>query len=79
MQKNDPEARIGKTKTKTWFNRFFKCLLSFRAHALQSSLNKGSLSKFVKFRLQSMSSKLERAFEKTNKIVHQDRAKKDIY
>ena len=66
-------------KIKTWFVRFFKCSLNFRAHALQSELSKTSISNFVKFELQSMSSKIERAFEKTNKIFHQNRAKKDIY
>ena len=42
----------------------FKCLLNFRAHALQSELNKVSISNFVKFRLQSLSLKDERASEK---------------
>ena len=44
---------------------FFKCLLNFRTHALKLELNKVSISNFAKFRLQSMSSKIERAFEKT--------------
>ena len=58
----------------TWHGRcgkfccFFKCSLNFIAHALQSELNKVSISNFVKFRLQIMSSKIERAFEKNNKI-----------
>ena len=55
-------------KIKTWFVRFFKCSLNFRAHALQLELSKVSISNFVKFELQSMSSKIERAFEKTNII-----------
>ena len=42
---------------------FFKCLLNFRAHALQLGLNKVSISNFVKFWLQSMSSIIRRAFE----------------
>ena len=62
-------------KTKTWFVCFFKCTLNFRANALQSEV---SISYFVKFRLQSMSFKIERAFEKTNEIFHQNRAQKDI-
>ena len=66
-------------KTKTWFVRFVKFLLNFRAHALQSELSKVSITNFVKFELQSKSSKIERAFEKTNKIYHQNRAKRDIY
>ena len=39
-----------------------------RPLALQSELNKDSISKFVKFRLQSMSFKIERAFEITTKF-----------
>ena len=46
------------------FVSFFKCSLNFRAHALQSELTKVSISNFVKFRLQSMSCKIEREFEK---------------
>ena len=64
MQKNDPIVGIGKIRTKTWFICFFKCLLNFRAHALKSEPNRGSISNFGKFRLQSMSSKIEQAFEK---------------
>ena len=47
--------------------RFFKCSLNLRAHALQFKLNKVKYTNFAKFQLQSMSSKIERAFEKTNK------------
>ena len=47
--------------------RFFKYSLNFRAHALQFELNKVGYTNFAKFRLQSMSSKIEQAFEKTNK------------
>ena len=47
--------------------RFFKCSLNFRAHALQFKLNKVEYTNFAKFQLQSMSSKIEGAFEKTNK------------
>ena len=53
-----------KMKTKTLFVSFFKCLLNFKAHALQSELSKVSIFNFVEFQLQSMSSKVERAFEK---------------
>ena len=45
----------------------FKCSLNFRAHALQFELNKVEYTNFAKFQLQSMSSKIEGAFEKTNK------------
>ena len=41
------------------FVRFFKCSLNFRAHALQFELNKDGYTSFAKFRLQSMSSKIE--------------------
>ena len=44
---------------------FFKCSLNCLAHALQLDLNKVWYNNFVNFQLQSMSSKIERAFEKT--------------
>ena len=47
---------------------FFKFSLNLRAHALQSELNKVWYTKFGKFQLQSMSSKIERAFEKQQKM-----------
>ena len=50
----------------------------FRAHALPSKITKVNLFNFVKFQLQSMSSKIERAFEKRNKMFHQNRGKKEI-
>ena len=62
--KNDVKVGVGKMKIKTWFICFFKCSLNFRAHVLPSELSKVSISNFLKFRLQSMSSKIERAFEK---------------
>ena len=46
---------------------FFKCSLNFKAHALQSELNKVRYTNFVKFRLQSMSSKIEQLFGKEKK------------
>ena len=52
-----------KTKN-TFFVLFSKPCFNFRAHARQSKLNKVSISNFVKFQFQSMSSKFERAFEK---------------
>ena len=48
-KKNDVKVEIGKMKTKTFFVLFFKCSLNFRAHALQSELNKVSISNFGKF------------------------------
>ena len=38
----------GKMETKIIFCPFFKCLLNYRAHTLQSELNKVSISNFVK-------------------------------
>ena len=43
---------------------FFKGSLNFRANTLQSEPNKVSITNFVKFQLQSMSSKIEQAIEK---------------
>ena len=44
-----------------FINFFFKCSLNFRAHALQLEFNKVGYTDFVKFRLQSMSSKIVQA------------------
>ena len=54
---------------KNIFCCFIKGSLNFRAHALQSELNKFSIWNFVRFWLQSMSSKIKWAFEKTTKNV----------
>ena len=51
----------------TRFCPFFKCLINFRAYALQCKHNKVGYTNFVKFRLQSIRSKIERAFEKRKK------------
>ena len=48
------------------YGRFFKCSLNFRANALQLELTNVRHTNFAKFHIQSMSSKIERAFEKTN-------------
>ena len=48
---------------------YFKCSLIFRAHALQWEHNKFGYTNFVKLGLQSMSPKIERAFEKRTKYV----------
>ena len=63
-------------KTKNIYFCFFKCQLNFRAHALQSEV---SISKLVKFRLQSMISKIKQAIEKTAKNFIKIGQKKDIY
>jgi hypothetical protein len=57
---------------------FFR-MLNLRAHALQSELSKVSIYNYAKFKFQSMSLKIKQAFEKINKIYHQNRAKKAIY
>ena len=66
------KLRLGwswQNEDKNIFCNFFKCSLNFRAHALQSELNKDGYTNFVKFRLQSKSYKIERAFEKMTKYV----------
>ena len=78
MKKNHDKDGVGKMKTKTYFCCFFKGLLDLRAHALQSEINKVSISNLVKFRLQSMSSKIEPAFEKTTKFSMKIRLKRTI-
>ena len=45
-------------------NFYFQMLAQFRAHTLQSELNKVSKSNFLKLQLQRMSSKIERVFKK---------------
>ena len=47
------------TEDKNIFWPFFKFLLNFKADALQSELNKVSISNFGKFQLQCMSYKIE--------------------
>ena len=68
METNDVKVGVAKMKTKTFFSWFFKFLLNFKAHALQLELNKVSISNFVKFRLQSLGSKIEQAFDKMTKF-----------
>ena len=63
-EKNDVKAVVAKMKTKTYFVIFLKCLLNFKTHVLQSKLNKVTISNFVKFQLQYISSKIEGIFEK---------------
>ena len=47
--------------------------------ALQSELNKVSISNFVKFELQSIRSKIERAFEKRTKFPIKTRLKRTLF
>ena len=63
-KKNDVKVGVGKLKTKTYFVFFSNARPILRALALQSELNKVSISNFVRFQLQHISSKIERAFEK---------------
>ena len=79
VRKNDPKTKRRQKEDKNIVCLFFKCSLSFRAHALQSEFNNVCIFNFVKLRLQNMSFKIEQAFEKTKTIFHQNRAKKDIY
>ena len=60
-KKNHVKVGFGNMKIKTWFVCFFKFSLNLRAHALQLELSKVSISNLVKFPLQSISSKIERA------------------
>ena len=46
----------------------FCYVLIFRSHALQSKRNKVIIANFFKFRLHSMRSKIEQAFEKITKF-----------
>ena len=75
VRKNDVKVIVGKMKTKTYF---FKFSLNLGAHLLQSEHNKVSTSKFVKYQLQRISSKTERAFEKMTKFSTKIRPKKTI-
>ena len=63
-------------KTKTWFVCFFKCSFVLRVGAVIFELNYVSMSNFVKFKFLSMILKIDRAFEKTNKILSQKLAKR---
>ena len=49
VQTNYIKVGIVKNEDKNIVFPFFKCLLNFRAYALQSELNKFSISNFVKF------------------------------
>ena len=68
MQKKSRSRLSWQNEDKNMFSCFFKGSLNFKAHALQTELNKVSISNFVKFQLQSKSSKIERAFEKQQNI-----------
>ena len=66
-------------KIKNIFCPFFKCSFNFRAHALQSESNKVSISNFLKFSLQSISSKIEQAFEKRTKFFKEIGPKSTLF
>ena len=65
--KNDIEVGVGKMKIKHILS-FFKCLLNFSAHPLQSELNKVIISNFGKFQLQRISPEIKRASKKITKF-----------
>ena len=82
--KNDVKVGVCKMKTKTYFVIFSDAcsileLMFCRLHyttlsaafiqlCLQSELNKVSISNYVKFQFQRISSEVERAFEKMTKL-----------
>ena len=63
-------------KIKTWFVCFFKCSFVLRVGAAIFELDKVSTSNFVKFEFRSMTLKIGRVFEKTNKLFSQKLAKR---
>ena len=65
-------------KTKTWFVYFFKCSFVLKVCAVIFELDKVSMSNFVKFEILSMTLKIERVFEKTNKICSKKLAKRTL-
>ena len=56
-------------KIKTWFVCFVKGSFALRVGAVLFELDKVKMSNFVKFKFLSMTLKIERIFEKTNKIL----------
>ena len=77
-RKNDVKLGVGKMKTKTFFC-LFQMLAQFQSScSAMKKLNKFSISNFVKFQLQIMSSKIERAFEKMTKFSIKIGAKKTL-
>ena len=58
------------------FVRFFKCSFVLRVGAVIFELDEVSISNFGKFQFLSMTLKIERVFEKTNKILSQKLAKR---
>ena len=64
-------------KIKTWVCLFFsKWSLVLRVGAVIFELDEVSMSNFVKFKFLSMTLKIERVFEKTNKLLSQKLAKR---
>ena len=56
--------------------RFFKCSFVLRVGSVIFELDIVSMSNFVRFKFLSMILKIERVFEKTNKILSQKLAKR---
>ena len=65
LKKTYDKVQKKSCKSWSWQN---ECSLDFRALALQFELNKVSIFNHVKFKLQNMSFKIERAFEITTKF-----------
>ena len=65
-------------KIKTWFVWFFKCSFVLSVVAVIFELDKVIISNFGNFEFQSMTLKIEGVFEKTNKILSQKLAKRDM-
>ena len=60
------DGKVGKMKLKYDFFSF-KCFFNRRVGTVIFELHEVTLSSFVKFKFQRLSSKIEQAFEKTNK------------
>ena len=78
VQKNHGKDGVGKMKKKTYFVVLSKARSILELMLCNRNLTKRSISNFVKFRLQSISSKIERAFEKTTKFSIKIRLKRTL-
>ena len=69
MKKSLDKDGMGKMKTKTYFVVFLNARSTLELMLCNRKPNKVSISNFVQFRLQSMSSKVEQAFEEEIKVI----------
>ena len=76
FEKNYFLVGVSKMKIKTCLVRFFKCSFVLRVGAVIFELDKVSMSNLVKFEFRSMTLKIERVFEKTNKMLSKKLAKR---